>query len=171
MLRSRFLCCCSAQRDRLRERDPREPYQIRRGDYGLTLGSQLRAFSHTKNNTWGVIVGYDTPTEMYTIQFQDFTTQLQLWTLPLIQRHCVPDNLDDTWSDEDRVALRSGIVSVWSQTTSGDIRALLESQERPSPLSSRSYLPSVVHEEYFPEFVWNGPQKSCSVYYCGENEV
>ena len=37
-------------------------------------------------------------------------------------------------------------------------QVILESQERPSPLSSRSYLPSFVHEEYFPEFVWKGPQ-------------
>jgi hypothetical protein len=67
----------------------------------------------------GRIWSNDTPTEIYTIQFQDFTTRC---VRSNSSRGTVPDNLDDTWSDQTRAAVRSRIVSVWTQTTSTDIR-------------------------------------------------
>jgi hypothetical protein len=52
------------------------PYQIRPGDCGPALiGGRVRSIERRTTHE-GVIVAHDTSTEVYTIQFQDFTTQL-----------------------------------------------------------------------------------------------
>ncbi len=102
-----------------RARELHAPYQIRPGDFGPTLicgrvRSIVRRTTHE-----GVIVAHNTSTDVYTIQFQDFTTQL--WTLQHVQWYWLPDNLNDTWTEEDRAALRSRILGKWAQTTSSDV--------------------------------------------------
>ena len=108
------------------------PYQIRPGDRGPALiGGRVRSIERRTTHE-GVIVAHDTSTEVYTIQFQDFTTQL--WTLQQVQQHWLPDNLNDTWTEEDRAALRSRILGVWAQTTSSDV--MVTRTPHPTLLSS-----------------------------------
>jgi hypothetical protein len=97
-----------------RARELHVPYQIHPGDCGPTLiVGRVRSIVRTTTHE-GVIVAYDTSTEVYTIRFQDFTTEL--WTLQHVQQHLLPDNLNDTWTEEDRATLRSRILGVWVQT-------------------------------------------------------
>ena len=120
--------------------EPREPYQIRPGDHGPALiGGRVRSVVRRITHE-GVIVSYDTSTEVYTIQFQDFTTQL--WTLQLIQQHWVSDNLSDTWTDDDRAALRSRILGVWAQTTLTDV--MVTRTPHPTLLSNAPWTKCVV---------------------------
>jgi hypothetical protein len=105
--------------EEIRARELHVPYQIRPGDcVPALIDGRVRSIVR-KTTHEGVIVSYDTSTEVYTIQFQDFT--IQLWTLQHVQQHWLPDNLNDTWTEEDRSALRSRILGVWVQTTSSDV--------------------------------------------------
>jgi hypothetical protein len=118
--------------EKSRARELHVPYQIRPGDRGPALiGGRVPSIVRRTTHE-GVMVSYDISTEVYTIQFQDFTTKL--WTLQHIQQHWLPDNLNDTWTEEDKAALRSRILGVWAQTTSSDV--MVTRTPHPTLLSS-----------------------------------